>query len=528
MIKFFKNFFSKPILMAMITFMAVNVIQAQTINVPADYPTIQEAIDAASAGDVIEVDDGTYNLSSPVLVDQEVTLTGNTTSPANVIVNAPTSGIDRDVFQVIADNVTIQGFTIQGAEDVDASSPNDGGKTNSGIAVGGDYFILGTQPLGATLYTFNWWAIGVDGITINDNIITGNSYGVFVFHSQNVTIKNNEINANPYTGDASGVWNGKGVEIYSQPAMTMQSKVVVGTALSHSSNITVENNIISNNGLFGIELNYSEEYNLDGDPMPGPFTVNVAIVDNTISDNGGVDNYPWGSFDIYRGITSNGNESDVTVMGNTISGHVTGSNFVDSSAGIRISGSDDWTIENNDISGNLRGIYAYNGSININVELNMIYDNAQGVVMEGATTGFVNFNSIYDNDVSTWTSDGIDPFGVVTLSMPRFSNNLDATCNWWGSTADADIENMVQGDVDYRPWLISDDLTNPVCMGGLIFVDEISSPFPGTAQEAIDAAEFEVKFKYSPGKLNIGKELEIIYDFRPFPFFLPPNGDDID
>jgi len=109
-------------------------------------------------------------------------------------------------------------------------------------------------------------------------------------------------------------------------------------------------------------------------------------------------------------------------------------------------------------------------------------------------------------------------FGFVTNA----NQTQTAFCNWWGSTADADIENMVQGDVDYRPWLISDDLSNPVCMGGLIFVDENPSPFPGTAQEAIDAAEFEVKFKYSPGVLNIGKELEIIYDFTPL--FIPPNG----
>ena len=45
---------------AVILFISSGIANAAIINVPADYPTIQEAIDAASNGDIIKVSSGTY------------------------------------------------------------------------------------------------------------------------------------------------------------------------------------------------------------------------------------------------------------------------------------------------------------------------------------------------------------------------------------------------------------------------------------------------------------------------------------
>ncbi len=470
------------------------------------YSAIQKAVDAATTGDVIEVAAGTYNLTSPVVVTEEVTLTGNVTAPANVVVNAPASGgIDRDVFQIVGDNVTIEGFTIQGAKDQDPSGYSDDmGKTNSGIAIGGDYFILGEKPDGATDFTFGWWGIGVSGITISNNVITDNSYGIFVFHSQDVTIEDNVIHANSYEGNTAGTWSGKGIELYSQPSMTMASKVSSGSALPATSSVTIHNNQIYDNELFGIELNYSENYNLGGDPMPGPFDVAVQITDNDIYDNGSTDNYPWGtdSYDFYRGVSANGNESNVTLTGNTIYGHVPVSNFISNCAGIRIYNSENWTIQDNEIYGNLRGVYAYGTSTGITVNgENVIRDNAQGVVMASANSGLINNNEIYDNNVETWITEGINPFGVVNLDDTGTDGDIEANHNYWGDATGpfdgsddtgtgglynpSGLGDEVTDFVDYDPWYASPDMTGEATTVQTDVINDDQQVYYTSVQEAI-------------------------------------------
>lgn len=424
----------------------------------ADHTTIQAAIDAANPGDTITVADGTYNLITPVVVDEQVTLTGNIGAPGSVIVNAPTSGADREVFQVLSDNVTIQGFTIQGAKDHRDSGLN----TNPGIALGGDAQMLATKPAGATDFTFSWWGMGVQNINISDNIITDNSYGVFLYHSQNVLIENNQIYGNTQDIDT---WSGKGIAIYTSQDTADDSLAVGGTALPATNNVTINNNSIYDNELFGIELNHSETWN-GGDA--GPFDVAVSITNNTIYNNGGPwDNLstdPWADVDVFRGITSNGNESNVTVTGNTIYGHnaTSGTRFYSSNAGIRAPATSDWTISGNDIYDNTRGIYAYAGSTGIEVSQNSIHGNAQGVAMKNGTTGTVNGNSIYGNSVNTWQTDGIDPFGVVDLADSEISD-IDATYNWWGDASgpthagnSGGSGDAVSDNVDYDPWAETD------------------------------------------------------------------------
>jgi parallel beta-helix repeat protein len=477
------------------------------------YSEIQPAIDEANANDMIVVAAGTYE--GTILIDKAITLTGDVDNPQNVVINAPENvakSYDNDVIQVVTDNVTIQGFTLQGAKD---QAGGGQGRTNSGITLGGDYLILGSKPAGATDFTFSsWWGIGVKDIVIKNNIITDNSYGIFVFHSQNVTIEDNVIHGNTYEGATSETWSGKGIAIYTSQDMADNTLAVGNTALPATNNITIHNNEIYNNELFGIELNHSESWN-GGDA--GPFDVDVKITDNKIYNNGRTDNFPWGDLDYYRGITANGNEENVTVTGNEIYGHTatSGANFTAANAGIRARNTKDWTIQDNEIHGNLRGIYAYGDDTEeIEIVFNLIYDNAQGVTVSSSTTGSVNNNAIYNNDDDTWQTDGIDPFGVVNLDVAKASD-LDAECNWWGTTVDTEIEAMINGDVDYRPWLKSDDLENPSCSGGLIFIN--GTPYTaGDAQDAIDdAVEGDVvTFLYDPGSLIIdNKEITVKYDF---------------
>jgi len=60
-----------------ITLFAMLSAQAAIIDVPADQPTIQAGVDAASHGDTVRVAVGTYNLSNPVeIIGKQIRLEG--------------------------------------------------------------------------------------------------------------------------------------------------------------------------------------------------------------------------------------------------------------------------------------------------------------------------------------------------------------------------------------------------------------------------------------------------------------------
>ena len=90
-------------------FLTVGVVNAATIYVPNDQPTIQDAINAASDGDLIQILPGTY--TEKVNVFKSVTINGKN-GKFSTLVKAPSSG--DYAFWVTAPNATIRGLTIRG------------------------------------------------------------------------------------------------------------------------------------------------------------------------------------------------------------------------------------------------------------------------------------------------------------------------------------------------------------------------------------------------------------------------------
>ncbi len=88
--------------------MIAGMVSAATINVPADYATIEAALAAAAPGDDIQIADGTYNLTGTLTINQALTLNGQ--SEGGVTINIPAAG--GYGISVNASNVILSNFTL--------------------------------------------------------------------------------------------------------------------------------------------------------------------------------------------------------------------------------------------------------------------------------------------------------------------------------------------------------------------------------------------------------------------------------
>jgi parallel beta-helix repeat protein len=138
----------------------VNCAGAATLNVPADYATIQAAINAASTGDTILVQSGTYYEN--VNVNKQLTLRGVDTDAGLPVVDASKSGT---AITLNADNCILQNFVAR-----NSSSGSSGIRANSG---------------------YN---------TISGNTATGNSNGIYLSSSSSNTISDNNATGNNLIG----------------------------------------------------------------------------------------------------------------------------------------------------------------------------------------------------------------------------------------------------------------------------------------------------------------------------------------
>jgi parallel beta-helix repeat protein len=149
----------------------------RTIVVPYDYPTIQEAINAASTGDTIYVMAGKYYEN--VVVNKTVSLIGQDRS--NTIVDGGRHGT---IFAVTKDDVVITGFAIQ----------NSGGfgvlmesVINCTVALNN----VMNNPCGILIVTSS-------GNTVKENNVVNNTNGFYVWTADNNSIIGNSISNNFY------------------------------------------------------------------------------------------------------------------------------------------------------------------------------------------------------------------------------------------------------------------------------------------------------------------------------------------
>ena len=257
-----------------------------TLNVPADYPTIQAALNAAGDGDTILVQPGTYyeNLIWPDVDGITLTSSGG---PADTIIDG--GGIGHVIYIAIqsvniTNNTTIYGFTIQGGGNVergagvrlhesdptltdliitDNHNSDFGGGLYSYIS---DFLMSDTRIIGNSSERGGGLYIWGGSPAIDNVFVHGNSGRVYAggiyFQPTNSTLTNVLI-----TGNEGG--QGGGIYATSNGQMNIQQSTIVGNQSTREggglytrviggritlSNVTIANNsaVQEGNGIYDL------------------------------------------------------------------------------------------------------------------------------------------------------------------------------------------------------------------------------------------------------------------------------------
>jgi hypothetical protein len=180
----------------------VSMTWATTRNVPADYATIQAAIDAASNSDEILIAGGEYDVEATIVINRELTISGPTSGTAIVRGTGLTNIIS--VFEITSSNVTIQRLDITHV--ALPSMPNPWIEINNSMVRIPGPSLTNIQLLNNNIYvplqsgamsTWNGVALTVantgSSVTLTGNNVYNTRNGIVVHYNNTVNISNNNI-----------------------------------------------------------------------------------------------------------------------------------------------------------------------------------------------------------------------------------------------------------------------------------------------------------------------------------------------
>ncbi len=219
--------------------LAVPVSASKTLTVPGDFPTIQQAIDTAGAGDTVYVKAGIYN--EQLVINKPLILKGQDKT-GTVIVTANSGAI----IQVNSGSVEVSGFTVR----------HDGW----GKGYPTWYWSSGK----AAVHLLN-----AENCRIYDNLIANRGCGVWLYNSNNNSIHDNAVSECDY---------GVALQQSSQNTLTrntMANNTYGLSFMSASGNTLKENNLkdnsynlaISSSDLSGYINSMDESNRIEGKPI---------------------------------------------------------------------------------------------------------------------------------------------------------------------------------------------------------------------------------------------------------------------
>ena len=415
---------NKGLLILGILILSFSFISGDTLNVPGDHTTIQEAIDAANSGDTIIVGAGVY--SEQIKINKNLVLEGE----MGVIIEAP--ALPRNVYTLPEASRTVDPIIIvfggiessgaisgSGVINVELRNLEIDGKNNFGS---NRYYGILSRNANLLIEEISIHSIGIDGIE---------TFGIVIYGDSECVVKDSTI-----TGFSRG---GIGIlgdgDVSPSPSCDVLNNVVLGPGtgpvtwapngiqVSYGATANIENNNVSACGWPGTA--WAGTCILAGD------TSNVKIKNNHVYNCEqaiGIGDYPssWGG--IFALLTS--------------------SNFI---------------VSNNKIENNDWGISVFNDITKVDILNNQILLTINDAIDvynygyggdEDPTEITIKFNTIMGSG-----GDGLWIGGSIT-------DTINAEYNYWGScdgpSGDGSgMGDTVIGNADYTPWF-------GICMDGKI------------------------------------------------------------
>ena len=329
------------------------------------FKTIIPALKFAKYGDSVLVEKGFYKEGN-IIIDKAIFFLGK---------DFPTIDGDRkfEVLSIKSNNVTVKGFKIQ----------------HSGYATIDD-------PGGIKVYDSHH-------VTIIDNLVYDNFFGIYIQYSKNCVIKNNKIIA--FGKEEQEI--GNGIHCWKSDSLQIIGNYVSGNRdgiyFEFVTNSVIWRNISVHNIRYGLHFMFSNDdayfsniFENNGAGVAVMYTKNVVMMNNTFKDN-------WG----------------------------------DAAYGLLLKDISDATIFNNRFINNTSAIFMDGGN-RIKVEKNTFKANGWGLKIQASC-----MDNIIENN--NFLGNTFDVSTNSTLIQNRF------IANYWDKYEGYDLNKDGIGDVPYRP-----------------------------------------------------------------------------
>ncbi len=439
---------------------------SHVLNVPAQYATIQSAVDAANNGDTIMVSSGRYY--ETVTVNKSVSIIGQSTVSTTVygLVEGYDPSSNGSPFYVTASNVLIANFTLKQGEEHKGAIRASGAQD---VTIKGNIISQGYGYSGTAISVYNCTAFAILGNSIvehggcidiqmssngeiSTNTMVDLSYTILLRDSSNIKFKDNTISQ---CDDGLLITNapncilernnvavvGTGISLTQCAQSTLNSNNVAdcwtGLSLSECSQTVLRNNVITNCtrnfGVFGYTL---DDFNLDIDtsntlngkpvyyltnqtnliinpakyPNAGYLALinckNVTVQEMTLADNlyGLLLAHTTDSLITHNVFTNNGDT--VYLLNQSDRNTITFNQIQQYSTGVRVYQSNGQTISGNNISGGSNAVWLEQTTGNT-ILGNTLNGNYEALHLVDTSNNSIYHNNFVSNTLSgAWGGEG--------------------------------------------------------------------------------------------------------------------------